>query len=338
MCKLYQTAEPEVPESYEAVLRHVFVRDSLTIGTVSPATYTPQDLFRVLDSGKTVLEFGCNKKSIETPLIELKELPSEASISEMKQWLMYKAKEFSPYALADGNSRSVAALKVKGTPFARKEVTAGNSSRPVHALIPAFFYGARGCAGEKFTKTDEHAPLQLSKTDYGKWMDKGFQPGDHIVIIGGRSRSSIIHHVDLQTAIVIGDTLTGENGSRDEALDYLKNLGYDIGSAGRTKPRSLTKELAKPRSSSGSVPRKIKLTEARQFKQQAERDGVKSLGHWDRWRVAAFLLRQGWDPAWEWFRIRFGAEFKPDVTWTQFKSVLDRGLEGHEHVSLPPKP
>jgi len=341
MCKLYQKATPDVPESYEAVLRHVFVKDSLTIGTVSQAAYTPQDLFQVLDSDKTILEFGCDEKSIETPLIELQEPPNNGSATEMKQWLMYNAKEFSPYALADGNSRSVAALKIKGTPFARKNVTGGNSSCPVHALIPAYFYGAQGCAGEKFTKADEHAPLQLSKgkgKDYEKWTSSKFARGDNIVIIGGKSRNSKIHSVKLYQAIAVGNILAGENGSRDKALEYLESEGFDIGSAGKSKSKPLTAKLAKPRPPSGSVPRSIDPTETQKLKLRAERDGVQSLGHWNRWRVAALLLRQGWDPAWKWFRIQYGGDFKPDVTWTQFKSVLGTGLDGHEHVNLPPKP
>ncbi|RQG93309.1 hypothetical protein EA462_02430 [Natrarchaeobius halalkaliphilus] len=337
MCKLYQKATPDVPESYEAVLRHVFVKDSLTIGTVSQAAYTPQDLFQVLDSDKTILEFGCDKKSIETPLIELQEPPNEASTSEMKQWLMCNAKEFSPYALADGNFRSVAALKIKGTPFARKEVTAGNSSRPVHALIPAYFYGAQGCAGEKFTKADEHAPLQLSKgkgKDYDKWTSSKFVPGDNIVIIGGKSRSSKIHSVKSYQAIAVGNILTGENGSRDKALEYLENEGFDIGSAGRTEPRSLTRELAKSRGYSESGPRSMELTKAQKFKQQAERDGIQSLSPEERFQVACRLLLRGWQPAWDWFKEQFGSEFKPDVTRTYFTSIVNRWPE-YDHVQIP---
>ena len=181
-----EEANAVIPESYEAVLRHVFAsQPSLTVDTPQTTLNPPHDLFHVLDSDKTVLEFKSDERDIETPLIEQKQYPDDPA--EATTWLQYNAKEFSPYALASGNGRSVAVLEVKGGAFARDDVRNGAP------LIPAYFYGARGCAGEEFTKTDEHAPLQLSARDFEKW---DYEAGDDVVIIGGRSRNSRIFRVE----------------------------------------------------------------------------------------------------------------------------------------------
>ena len=186
---------PDVPESYEAVLRYVFLSQPST-----PIDYTPDDIFRSLKGDETLLDLPRDEPAVEveTPLIErTKENLEDAS--EVPEWSMYNSKEFSPYALASGNPRSVAALKIKGGPFARKEKRNGAT------MVPAYFYGARGCAGEKYTKDQVHAPLQLSRKDYGKW---DYEAGEKIVIIGGQNRTSIILRVSSLEAIVVGHALT----------------------------------------------------------------------------------------------------------------------------------
>ena len=329
------TSTTGVPESYEALLRRVFLRPPLMKDTAQPTAYTPHALFRVLDSDKTVLEFETDERKIETPLIERRDPPTDASASEMKQWAMYRAKEFSPYALANGNGHSVAVVKVKGTPFARDDVTIGNSSRPVYALIPAYFYGARGCAGGEFTKDHQHAPLQLSKPDYEKWEKRCFQPDDHIIIIGGKSNSSVIFRVDSLQATIAGHALTGEGASRQAALDYLQGEGYDVGKAG-TSGKATPSKTAGTRRRGGNSPRGGPETEAAKLQRQAERHGVDTLGFTELSNVANRLLRiGGWSLAWEWCENQFGEQFDPEITWKHLKGIVE--CYDDLNVEVPPK-
>jgi len=318
-------ANAVVPESYEAVLRHVFAsQPSLTVDTPQTTLNPPHDLFHVLDSDKTVLEFKSDERDIETPLIEQKQYPDDPV--EAITWLQYNAKEFSPYALASGNGRSVAILKVKGRAFARNDVRNGAP------LIPAYFYGARGCAGEEFTRADEHAPLQLSARDFEKW---DYEAGDDVVIIGGRSRNSRIFRVESWQATVMGHALTGEDASRQAALDYLESEGYDVGEAGNNEKAAPSK-TARPRRRAGSVPPvRTPHTEAARLQQQAEQNGIEALTHMERWRVACRVLKWGWEPAWEWFKEQFGANFDPDITREQFRSVIEAFPDDYDHVEVP---
>lgn len=310
------TALSQVPGTYEEILREIFVRDSLTVEPVKPTVYIPHDLFRILDSDKTKLEFSSDNR--EPPLTELTDPPVDTSTSEMKRWSKYNAKEFSPYALASGNGRSVAALKVKGTPFARQNVTVGNCNRPAYALVPAYFYGAQGCAGEEFTKTDEHAPLQLSKRDYQKW---DYEVGDHVVIIGGKSRNSRIISVDSWTATVVGHALTGDDASREAALDYLETEGHDTGKQESSIPNRESRSTGRSERTTAK-PEQVLQTEADALQQQAEKEGIETLSHKERFRVACRLLRFGWEPAWEWFKQQYGDGFKPNVTRNQLLGVI----------------
>jgi hypothetical protein len=307
------------------VLRHVFAsQPSLTVDTPQTTLNPPHDLFHVLDSDKTVLEFKSDERDIETPLIEQKQYPDDPA--EATTWLQYNAKEFSPYALASGNGRSVAVLKVKGGAFARDDVRNGAP------LIPAYFYGARGCAGEEFTKADEHAPLQLSARDFEKW---DYEAGDDVVIIGGRSRNSRIFRVESWQATVMGHALTGEDANRQAALDYLESEEYDVGEAGNSGKAAPSK-TAEPRRRAGHIPPvRAPRTDAATLQQQAEQNGIKALTHMERWRVACRVLGWGWEPAWEWFKEQFGADFDPDITREQFRSVIGAFPDDYDHVEVP---
>jgi hypothetical protein len=209
-----------------------------------------------------------------------------------------------------------------------------------------YFHGARGCAGEEFIKDHKHAPLQLSKPDYEKWEKQGFRPGDHVVIIGGKSRSSVIFSVESWQATVVGHSLTGEGGARQAALDYLEGEGYDTGKAGRSKKGSEinqteTQEDTTPNQSSGysfKTPVQNPITPAARLQQRAEQNGIETLSHPERRRVAFRLLKWGWEPAWEWFNQQFGNNFDPSITWVQFRSVTTSFPEEYAHVEVPAKP
>ncbi|MFC7059077.1 hypothetical protein [Halovenus salina] len=302
-------------------------QQSLTVDTPQTTLDPPFDLVRILDSEKTVLEFESGKRDIETPLIEQEQYPENPR--EAITWLQYNAKEFSPYALASGNSRSVAALKIKGGAFARKKVRDGAP------LVPAYFYGAQGCAGEEYTKEDEHAPLQLSARDFDKW---DYEIGEDVVIIGGRSRNSRIIRVESKQAIVVGRNLTGDDATRQAAFDYLESEGYDVGEGG-TSEKPPSPKIAGPPKRAGTIPSvQAPRTEAAALQQQAEQEGIDTLSHMERWQVACRVLGWGWEPAWDWFKEQFGADFDPDITQEQFRSVIEAFPEDYDHVERPSQP
>lgn len=320
-----------LPKSYEAVLRQVFLQPSQTTNGVQQSTDTPQALFSVLDTDKSILEIGPETPEIETPLIEREECPSEPELT--RKWTQYNAKEFSPYALAKGTGRSVAAVKVKGQPFARKEVRIGSGRRPVHALIPAYFYGARGCAGGEFIKDHEHAPLQLSKLDYEKW---DYSEDDCVVIIGGKSNQSRIFEISSWQAIFLGEILTGEDGSRQVALEYLQREGYDVGRSGSSS-RSQGSNQPGTRSSSTSGISGSSETHAGMLQRRAEKNGPDTLTHVELSNVANRLLQSGgWEHAWEWFELQFGDRFNPQNTWENLKGIVE--YYDDIEVYVPPRP
>ncbi|MFC7042202.1 hypothetical protein [Halonotius sp. GCM10025705] len=313
------------PDSYQALIRRVFAtQSSLKIDSPDTNLCPPFDLFQILDGEKAVLKFESGKRNIETPLIEQTEYPENPP--ESITWLQYNAKEFSPYARADGNGRSVAVVKAEGGTFARENVRDGA------ALVPAYFYGARSCAGEEFTKADEHAPLQLSARDFEKW---DYEAGDNVVVIGGQSRNSRIFSVDSWQATVIGHALTGEDASREAALDYLESEGYDVGSAGSSGGTTNSVTAGSNTTSDYVAGVQTANSEAAKFQQRAERDGIDTLSHDERWRVACRLLKFGWEQAWEWFKTQFGTDFDAEITREQFRSIIKAFPEDYDHVQPP---
>ena len=322
-------ANPTVPGSYAEVLQRVFVsQDSVTVNDPRYSPDDPRALFLVLDYEKAVLNLLPDQREIETPLIE--QVPCPTDPVEIAEWARYNAKEFSPYALASGNGRSVAVVQVKGTPFARKDVRNGAP------LVPVYFYGARGCAGEEFTKAEEHGPLQLSKADYRKWEKHGFEPDDHIVIIGGQSRSSIIFRVGPGQATIAGKYLAGEDGRRSAALDYLQSEGYETGEAGGGG-KATTSKRAGTQGRRRSTSRTGEETEAARLQGRAERDGIGTLGFREVSNVANRLLRiGGWPLAWEWLEEQYGEQFHPGNTWTRLKGIVE--YYDDLDVEVPAKP
>lgn len=316
---------PTVPGSYEAVLRRVFAtQPSLIVDTPQTTLEPPYDLFQILDSEKTVLEFPSKESEIETLLIEQAEYPDNPS--DVPEWAMYNTKEFSPYASASGNPRSVAALRVKRGPFARK------GKRNGATMVPAYFYGAKGCNGE-FTKKDMHAPLQLSKPDYRKW---DYEPGDSVVIIGGKSGSSRLLNVSEGEARVVGHALTGEDASRETALDYLSDQGYEVGASG-SKGLTTSRGGTSPDEARSIWPaRQNPQTEAEELQRQAEQEGIETLTHNERIRIACRHLRQGWRPTWDWFKDQYGPEFDSEITRSFLREIVESGdFEEYDHIEVP---
>ena len=308
------SSSPKLPKSYGEVLREVFVHRG---GVTAPTTQSPSkephaEIHPSFDLNTAVLELESNERVVSTPLIE-DEFPKETP-STVPKWAQYNSKEFSPYAFGAGNPRSIAALRVKDGAFARKDKRNGAT------MIPAYFYGAVGCNGE-FTKEEEHAPLQLSKQDYRKW---DMIPGDTIVIIGGQSRSSRIIQIDSWQADVVGHTLTGEGASREDALALLSDEGYDVGSSDTVNSEASRGEKAQNDTKRIWPARSNPETEAERLQLQAEQDGIDTLTHEERGRVACRHLRYGWQPTWEWFKRQYGAAFKPEVTSTNLLNLVDQ--------------
>ena len=200
--------------------------------------------------------------------------------------------------------------------------------------------GAIGCNGE-FTKEDVHAPLQLSKKDYRKW---DYEIGEKVVIIGGKSGSSRIFSVSSWEATVVGHALTSDEGGRDTALDYLSEQGYDVGASGSSTSES-TSTIASRGETLEGEPRTIwsarenPQSEAEALQLKAEQDGIGTLSHNERVRVACRNLHQGWQATWEWFEEQFGSTFKPEVTWRFLKGIVENpDFEEYDHVDVPSKP
>ncbi|WP_228371028.1 MULTISPECIES: hypothetical protein [unclassified Natrinema] len=325
----------ELPASYAEVLRDVFVhRGGVTTPTAQSPTVEPHaEIHPHLDLDAAVLELECDEREIETPSIErVDEYPDDPA--DVPEWSMYNTQEFSPYAHASGNPRSVAVIRVKGGAFAREEKRGGAT------MIPAYFYGAVGCNGE-FTKQDVHAPLQLSKKDYRKW---DYEHGEKVVLIGGKSGNSRIFSVSSWEATEVGHALTSEEGGRDTALDYLSEQGYNVGASGSTVSRSKGTTALRSATPNGE-PRTIwparenPQTTAEALQRKAEQDGIVTLSHNERIRVACRHLQYGWQPTWEWFKEQYGSAFKPEVTWWFLKGIVeDPDFVEYDHVDIPPKP
>uniref|UniRef100_A0A7D5L090 Uncharacterized protein n=1 Tax=Natrinema halophilum TaxID=1699371 RepID=A0A7D5L090_9EURY len=324
----------EPPASYAEVLRDVFVHRG---GVTSPTAQSPKEephaeIHPHLDLDAAVLELVPDEREVETPLIEQREYPMNTF--DAPGWLMYNAKEFSPYAYASGNPRSVAVIQVKGGAFARK------GRRNGAPMVPVWFIGAIGCDGS-FTKETEHAPLQLSegnRKDFEKWSRQGYQNGDYVVIVGGQSRSSIIFSVTRTEALQAGYHLVRTEGSRKAALNYLSNRGYDVGASGSTSTTASRSGTATGKTKT-IWPARENQGGAEALQRKAEHEGIDTLSHNERIRVACRLLRYGWEPTWEWFKERFGSSFKPEVTHCFLRGIVEESsFEEYNHIDVPALP
>lgn len=292
-------------------------------------TFTPQ----VGTEGFALSLDTPDEKNIETPLIERVEYPENAY--DVPKWAMYNTKEFSPYAHATGNPRSVAVVEIKGGAFTRK------GRRNEAPMIPVWFYGAVSCDGE-FTKETKHGALQLSegkRKDYEKWIQQGFQAGDHAVVIGGQSRSSIIHPIEKKEALRAGFQLIRENGGRDAARKYLSDQGYNVGASGSNSTTASRGRNSSDKAKEIWPARENPPNKAEEFQLRAEREGIDQLGYPEINRIAHRLLRFGWNPTWRWFKEQFGEQFNPKETWEHLRSIVkEEDYDEYDHIEVPKKP
>lgn len=134
--------QPERRKTYAEILSDVFA--PLRQQTARSARLPAPDMTALpteLGGDKAVLSFEDVGRQIDCPLIEQEQHPTDPI--DVVQWAQYNYHEFSPYAHASGNTRSVAVVTVKGGAFARKEKRGGAT------MIPSYFYGARGCNGRR---------------------------------------------------------------------------------------------------------------------------------------------------------------------------------------------
>ncbi|CAM2767483.1 hypothetical protein [Halobacterium salinarum] len=328
-------ATPSTPATYADVLWDVFGQARLTAGTSGPDMDASKNLLQEHASDKTLLEFKPDESEdeIETPLIErVDEHPEDPA--DVPEWSMYNTQEFSPYALASGNPRSVAALRVKDGAFARRD------KRGAATMVPAYFYGAIGCNGG-FTKHDVHAPLQLSKMDYRKW---DYSPGEKVVIIGGKSGSSRIFSVSSREATEVGHALRRDEDGRDMALNYLAEQGYDIGASGSATSSSRETTASRSGEYSNEIgtiwpARENQGNDVEALQWKAEQGDIHTLSRGEKVSLACRFLQNGWQPTWEWFEEQFGSTFKPEVTWRNLKGIVENpDFEKYDDVDVPPKP
>jgi hypothetical protein len=318
------------PETYDGMLETVFGAGFITL--------LGRD---AVEEDELILQLTRKKGELKVPVEEWPTYPEYNS--EVWRWHAYNSKEFSPYANTATGDRSVCALEVVGTPYSHWK-----ESR--YTLVPARFYGAVGCDG-KFTKeSGKHAPLQLSGKDYEKYERRRLGPGDCLVIIGGRSRSSKLLRVSQEEADIVGELLTGDEEQptrrRQSALDYLTEQGYDVGAAGyngrqsnTSKNRSNQRERAADRDR--IYPVRNPDSEASRLQQRAEQEpgAITEFTHQERFNLACRLLRLGsWDAVWEWFKQQFDDDFRPDVTYTHLTNIVNQYPDDYTHIEVPSSP
>jgi len=262
-------------------------------------------------------------KEIPTPIIEQQDRP--VGTGNVERWKRYNRHPFCPYANAGNQRRSVLVARVKGTPFCRK--TTVNGSEAGRTYVPTYIYGGVSADGE-YTVWRENAPVQLSKQDYKKWE---YQPGDTIVLLGGNSTSSRIIELEdrffreLTVSHLLHDSKWVNEGKdgRKEALNALRQFGYEVGSAGKNGPRR----------ENSTNNREFRPTDAYRLQQRAEQDGVETLSHEERRDMGNRLLRtRGWNGAIEWFQEQYGERYDRKVTHEQLRSIAN------EYDDLPSPP
>ena len=331
-CVAQAIANPE-PISYATyadlladVFDHDIVRSDVLHGDTSEAQLggLPESIVTaIFGKGSTlVFEKTEQEEPIEVPLIEQSFMPIDPS--NYDRWSVYNQHAFSPYATSGG--RSIAMLTVEAGAFCR---TVDGEPR---TFLPAHVHAAVGRNGE-FTVFQSYRPVQLSKTDFEK---RDYEVGEHLVIIGGGNRSSIIHSLPATDAINVSMRL--KDSGRAAVLDYLEVKGYHIGEAGPAAPRgSESSEPSTMAEFNRVLPVEKITSEASEFQRRAETGDIDfDLSHNERWRLAQRLLaKYGWQMTWDWFREQYAERFDPDVTHQQLSSAVNANPGIQRTVKVP---
>ncbi|MDG5759390.1 hypothetical protein QA600_08550 [Natronococcus sp. A-GB1] len=220
---------------------------------------------------------------------------------------------FSPYKKSgEGSARSLIVAKQVDGLLCRRD-----DQKKVY--LPAEIKSAVGGGDGSYSRSDTDTTLiELSKQDYAKW---DYEPGDYVVIIGGRSGSSRIFNPDEKTAGRVYGKLNREG--REAALEFLSESGYEVGESGYNGDRSAVS------SSSGE-------TEAMKIKHGIE-NGTREKSYDNVLRVVCRLLKvDGWDSAYQWCRDVFGSEFDPERTYQQLSGLVEY-YDDLDDVNVPEK-
>jgi hypothetical protein len=248
--------------------------------------------------------------------------PDDAYPSEVRE--RYENAIYSPYANADGTSRSVAIFEVKGDPFRRNENN--------YVYLPANVWFAISCDSNYFVSRQER-PVKLSHTDLRKRQWSG---GDLIVLIGGRSRSSRIFEVGRLQASILEGTLAGgywqpdfdPNEAKAKALETLAYesdmFGFEVGSVGASTEYNLSATTTE-HTDTAELQRRIET-------------GTVEAEYNDAFRVACRLLRtHGWREAVQWFAEVYGEDFDATDTHRRLKAIVDAYPDAYR-VDVPETP
>lgn len=141
----------------------------------------------------------------------------------------------------------------------------------------------------------------------------GVEGGDDLLIIGGGSRKSRIFKPDLEDFNTIWNALISEEGgaNREETLETIRDCGFEPGNPGKNGEYRQESEESEP-------------SQAATLQTQAERQGMETLTHMQRRKVANRLLQmRGLEESVEWFREQFGDDFKEDITRSNLEGLCD---------------
>lgn len=237
---------------------------------------------------------------------------------------------FSPYANAGNGDRSVVVFEAKGDPFEENGAM----------YVPAYVLAGVGC-DPSYTVFHQDRPVKLSKPDVDK---RRWQDGDTVVMIGGRSRSSLIYDLSYTKAKMLEGTLSGDGYWRDEydpteakadAIDVLKGdwFGFDVGSSGASTGRTPDERPQEPMDPSDPNDR----TDAASIRFAIE-NGSREPTYDDMVRVSCRLLRlRGWRETVEWIADVYGPSFDAGRTHSHLTAIVGAYPESFD-VSVPDDP
>lgn len=226
------------------------------------------------------------------------------------------AEPFSPYKkTSDEKSRSVIVMEQIGGLRQNRETE--------NIYVPARIEYAVGGGDGSFIRYNSDSLVYLSPLDYQKWKH---EPGDTVVIIGGRSGNSIILEVAPDFAVDVSNRLEAEG--REATLKFLSDFGYEVGSSGLNPSQYDT----------GGKTSEFEATEAAKTKQRIDSGDYEPPRNQVRQVCCRLLKIDGWDAAWQWCQDVYGDGFDPEVTHTELSDIIEQYPDDYPHVTVPEEP
>ena len=282
------TTDPERPETYADLVRDVYGLDVLD----RPTAY----LWNPSEPDEPKSEPHLWEPGMDKPTGDA-----------LGKWQRYNRHAYCPHAKANGGTRSMALITYKG----------GAYSRDGDTYLPSQIWMAIGCDGEPWHE-DGNCPVKLSKPDYRKLTDMGVEPGNDLLVIGGRNHRSRIFQLNSEQENTIWYALhkerkPGDDHDREDTLQVIRDCGFEPGSANRVDPKEPVE-----RESGGP-------SEAATLQSEAERRGIDTLTHPEQRKVANRLLRvHGFGRTVEWFKEQFRDDFDRERTIKILKGICGK--------------